>query len=229
MKTPVVVTYSDNYKLLYDNFVNSAQPLALDIIPYKIEFGADTDYGYNSTAFSEACYAKLENVLKFLTESKAPIVISSDIDVQLFPNSESLAELLLASTSKDLDWFGSAESSLGPWNRRFNGGFFIVKNTQKMRSFIEAVLKLIKGRRIMNDQTVVNQLIFDTSYNIKYDFISEDFIKFGDMPIRNKDKLLLHHAVQAGSLDEKVSLLINGKAEYLNLPYNKVNLDTPLV
>ena len=227
MKTPVVVTYSDNYKLLYDNFVSSAQPLALDIIPYKIDFGANTDYGYFSSTFFTACYSKIENLLKFLNESKAPTVIQSDIDIQFFPNNKSLTDLLFAFTSKNLDWLGSTESART--NRLFNVGFFIIKNTQKMRSFISDVLRLLKGRKIQCDQSVINQLIFDINYDIKYDFISEDFIKFGLRPIKNRDKLLLHHAVQVSGLDKKIKLLIQGKAEYLNLPYEEVSLDTQLV
>lgn len=227
MKTPVVVTYSDNYKLLYDNFVSSAQPLALDIVPYKIDFGANADYGYLSSSFSTSCYSKVENVLKFLNESQAPFVISSDIDIQFFPNNKSLLDLLFVFTDKGLDWLGSTESSLS--NREFNAGFYIIKNTQKMRSLLRNALQMLKGRRIMLDGVVINQLIFDTNYDIKYDFISEDFIKFGLRPIKNKDRLLLHHAVQVSSLTEKVMLLLQGKAEYLNLPCGTVSLDTQLV
>lgn len=229
MKTPVVVTYSDNYKTLYDNFVRSAQPLPFDIIPHKIGFGTDTNYGYSSSTFSNSCYAKIENLLKFLHESQAPMAIESDIDIQLFPNKESLDELLFAFNSKNLDWLGSTESSLGPWNRQFNAGFFMIKNTQKMRSFLSDVLRILKGRAVMMDQAVINQLIFDVNYDIKYDFISEDFIKFGLRPISNRDKLLLHHAVQVGSLDTKLALLIQGKAEYLGLPCGEISLETSLV
>lgn len=228
MKTPVVVTYSDNYKILYDNFVNSSKPLDLEIVTYKVGFGGRSEYGYESFAHWTSCYSKVANLLSFMNSSQAPVVIASDIDIQFFPNKGSLSELMLALNGKGLDWLGAAESSFWP-ERSFNNGFTIIKNTKATRNLITDVVGLLKTRQIMNDQLLVNQLIFDINYNIRYDFIPEDFIKFGHRPAVNKEKLLLHHAVQSGTIEDKITMLRRGKAEYLGVNYENVDLSTPLV
>ena len=154
MKTPIVVTYSDNYKTLYDNFISSTERLDLEVVSYKLDLGGNQDYGYKSSAHWTACHSKVANLLSFMNSSPAPVVIASDIDIQFFPNSRSLAHLI-SLLERGLDWFGAAESSFWP-KRSFNNGFSIIKNTGKTRRLVNDVVRLLNGRRATDDQLMVN-------------------------------------------------------------------------
>lgn len=209
-KTLIICYSTPNYSKLTEISLKSLYNLnikpenirhKLDIPPEKL-FEKDT--GFMSDLFHYCIIEKVKHLINMLIQNKNKYeyFISLDLDIWFLENNKHQWNNLKSFIDyNDNDIFFMREN----YNDEVNGGFFIIKN--KNIDIIINFLSFIYINLILKTKQELpmleQQLINENKYQIKYDYIPNEYVIFGE-DIFNQNKSLFHHSVCCRNVDEKI-------------------------
>lgn len=193
----IATVVTENYASISEYFFKSIQNDArIKLHLKKLDMDQfNNDGSFRSPGWYFLCVEKVRHLYNtMLSIPDVDYVINSDADVQYF-NIDTLMHLIASARSRQLDFFGMREDA----KEEFNGGWYIIKNDEKMHNFLQAVIKALEIESYpYADQTVINNFIFDKrrpkQFKVSYDFIPREYYVWGD-GIPKTAQVAFHHAV----------------------------------
>lgn len=188
--------YTEDYSILYNRWEKSL-PLGFKPVSKKIEYNKNVS-GFRSDKWFYCIKIKYEFILEYLNKIKNnEIILWSDADIQFFNKNEKLFNITLSFFKKNpnLELLITKEGE----TNQVNTGFFLIRNSEKIKDFINKIIIACNRKMEFADQTYVNSVID----KYIYDYVPDNITAWGDI-IFNKEQVLFHHAVCAGTINKKI-------------------------
>lgn len=198
MKIPAITAFSENFRPLYDRW-RATLPAGFDPIVKAIDIAND-GYGFLTGSWYDAITKKIQHFIDTLASlPNGTICLCCDVDIMFIKNSGDLADYLQTKITKnDLDMIFMREND----SNRVNGGFYCVRNSERVRNALKQAMVFCEKRTQYADQDYFNGDEFKQS-GVKWDYIDMRLMVWG-MHVYDKNMALFHHAVCAGTLAEKM-------------------------
>ncbi len=211
-----------NYKILTDRCNYSLNKMLLfnDEYTHVIrQKGCSLKKGENTGFQSDSWYFCIYEKLKYASSSvydssDFDYIIVHDHDIQFFEHKWN--ELFEYIDNSRYSIFLMRE---GEEEEKMNGGFYIIKGHyyDEYVKFINILLCKDLKRYELGDQTYFNLNL----HKLDYDFIPDKYIIWAkNIHGKNKDDVLLHHAVMDSKLDDKLKQMIEIDKWVNNNSYN---------
>jgi len=196
---PILIVISSAHEVLYRRYFSPTLPKGFEVVP--MQMGANKSGGdFLSEEWQEAVCAKVQHALAFCKKSDDgdPFIVS-DVDIQFFP-AFNLVDIV--------GWFDSMSCDIAFQKERFrlgdtemNCGFYIARNSSRVRELLETSLEKLKQSKLKNEQSVINVLI--PKFNICAVGLDNRFYArtHGFPPPK---KIWLHHANWATTVSDKI-------------------------
>lgn len=223
----ILTIYSDTHQQLYNDFfiksINKFMPKA-NVISKKIQQMGSGEY--ESEGFDLTMFEKIKFIIDCIDTNDNELMCYSDCDVQFFGEPNFNADLF----ENDISFQMDNENT-------YCAGFFIFRQTEKVRQFFQQVLKEFQLRLNgkIHDQIIINILIrnnqtFGLSIgklnDSKYWTIANEVggVWKGDNKFEIPKDIIVHHANWVIGVANKISLmeLVRYKKGYGN---NYIELD----
>lgn len=219
-KMRLVGVWSDNIKPLYCLYMKSLKKYekAFSLNLKKISLKSFESFGFGTPSWFEAGILKLDWILENLNNSeKREIIVFNDVDIQ-YLNPMNLFNVVNIMDSKKLDFCGIMEHNSAEYYERYNGGYYLLRNTPEVKSFINNIKNELKvNKPEFADQDILNDLIHHAK--IKHEFMPEEFFINGPhAPITQQ--AIMHHAIFVGCLRDKLAQLKRIYIEYHTAKYS---------
>lgn len=217
-KMRLIGVWSDNIKPLYYLYLKSLKKYekAFTLNFKKINLTSFNSFGFGTPSWYEAGILKLDWILENLSQvEKREIIVFNDVDIQ-YLNPMNLFQATNIMDSRKLDFFGIMEHNSANYYERYNGGYYLLRNTLEINTLIKKIkdeLKLNKPE--FADQDILNDLIHHA--NVRHDFMPEEYFVNGPhAPVT--PQAIIHHAIFVGCLKDKLAQL---KKIYIQYHTNK--------
>jgi hypothetical protein len=208
-KCAIICYSTPNYERLTNISINSLLNLGINKnnIKHKLDIPPKElmkTTGFMTDLFHYCIIHKVEHLINSLkiNKDKYEYYISLDLDIWFLKsnfNEWNNLKYLIDNNSNDI--FFMRESN----QNEANGGFFIIKNKNlnKIIDFLSDIYKTLLIKKKHELPMLEQQLINENKHKIKYDYIPNDYVIWGQN-IYNKNKSLFHHAVCCKDVDEKI-------------------------
>lgn len=219
-KMRLVGVWSDNIKPLYCLYMRSLKKYekAFCLNLKKISLKSFESFGFGTPSWFEAGILKLDWILENLNNSeKREIIVFNDVDIQ-YLNPMNLFNVVNIMDSKKLDFCGIMEHNSAEYYERYNGGYYLLRNTPEVKNFINNIKNELKvNKPEFADQDILNDLIHNAK--IKHEFMPEEFFINGPhAPVTQQ--AIMHHAIFVGCLRDKLAQLKRIYIEYYAAKYS---------
>jgi len=207
----LIICYSTpNYSKMTDKFLEHIQGLQIiedcQLIHKYDDIGNNDKGGFRTEIWYTSILNRIIHMLDILktrSNSEMKYFIFTDCDVIFIKENKSCwIDLETAINASEKDIFFMREGSTSD----VNGGFYIIKNNNKLTTIIEFFEKVIfnfkqrsNSSMKFGDQTIINEL----KSELNFDYIPNDYVIFGT-DIYNVNKALVHHAVRCTNVDQKL-------------------------
>ena len=182
---------------------------------------------------SESWYKCIDKKNRFTAElfdslENGEFLCVSDCDIFYF-DSDHTYSLQDYMNQNNLHIIGLAEHGdiypEGRFSAMINGGFFIIKKTQRTQNFFKQILKEDIRQHKHADQNVINQIL--KTQNINYELLDTSKYTSGCYVyhnLENSNKIQLLHATCCENLEEKTRLINDILKHYNMPPLEKMNI-----
>lgn len=213
-KIRLIGVWSDNIKPLYCLYLKSLKKYnkAFSLHLKKINLSTFNSFGFGTPSWFEAGIQKLDWILENLNEAqKNEIVVFNDVDIQ-YLNPMNLFHVTSFMESRKLDFCGIMEHNSADYYERYNGGYYLIKNTPEVKAFVKKIKDELKvNKPEFADQDILNDIIHHA--NISHGFMPKEyFINGPHAPVTQQ--AIMHHAIFVGCLRDKLSQLKRIYIEY---------------
>ena len=193
----VAVTYTDNFKDLYDYNFSKFGADGLQLLTNHIDISHLGKTGYRTDSWYYCCKMKIKFLLDEMEKrKKEEYFVMTDCDIHFF-NEYLLNDMVKEAKRKNLDYYGS--NSVG--ESLYNCGFFIIKNSEEMRKMLQTVVTRLETEKPdFADQSIICELIV----NYKHEAIPSEYYINGYNPDAVHRNLMYHHAIMANGDDDKL-------------------------
>lgn len=203
----LLCTTSANYQPVYDAFCASLEPAvaegSVSLVINTVDLaGFDGLFGFGSDAWHRAIHSKLVFAIKSLEDAavvaEGEYVVVSDADIQYLQPLR-LPELVRNAEARNLDYYGMRENHADA----YNGGFYILRNVERVRAFLTSVLEtMLKARTKYADQEALNDLLKRNPHGLAHDKIETKYCVWGNKAPGNDT--IFHHAVCTADTPQKL-------------------------
>jgi hypothetical protein len=206
----VITIYTDNYKPLYEKWLNTL-PLGFNPIVFNLKVDKNDEFGFRRKTWYKAIDFKLKCIYRILKQ-KSPneIILFSDVDIFFIKKDKTLFNLAVEKFNEDplLDIWISREGI----KNDVNTGFYFLRNNNKTSIFILNAIKSYHHGLPFADQTYFNNNLNTFHlYNtkicrkqyLKWDFIPNKYTIWGTQ-IYDKNNSIFHHATCTFNLEQKI-------------------------
>ena len=186
-------TFEPLYKRWSATLPQGFEEVSFTYTPAFKERGFQTKSWYECIDFQ---YTTFLNVLNGI--SSGELAVLSDIDILFLKQDDSLYKLIKTSfdTNSCLDILIMEEQ----YYKVPNTGFYCVRNSDKVRTFLTEANEYCKLRENLSDQTFFQNFM---KQRLNFNFIDSKYVIFGEK-IWNEQYSLIHHAVCTKGLEEKI-------------------------
>jgi hypothetical protein len=192
---PILTAYSPNFEPLYRRW---KETLPLGLVPMVKVLEVNNDgFGFRKDSWYDAIAQKIkhfEDILSTLDENA--LCICSDVDIFFTRADDSLSKYIVTEM-KDKDMLFMRENR----DHKVNGGFYVVRNTPKVRNELANARTYCVRRSPLADQDYFNGDF--RSSGVSWGYIDTHKVAWGTF-IHHKTDTLFHHAVCATNLDDKL-------------------------
>ena len=201
----IVASTSDNFKSVTDVFESSLAPLLsagiAELRMNTIDMSGFKDFGFGTESWRHAIASKLRFASQSLDQrGDGEYVVISDTDIQ-FLQPMRLPALVEQAREQGLDYLGMREHK----SDSFNGGFYVVRNSEKSRAFLaEVVERMLSTKNKYADQEILNELLASNKYGLKHDKVRGEHCVWGQGVTAVTKEAIFHHAVCTRGAQEKV-------------------------
>jgi len=186
----------------------------------KIDLQSFKHYGFGTPSWFEAAILKMDFILQNLNEiDHREILVFNDLDIQ-YLNPLNLFNVIGIMDSRKLDFCGIKEHNSHNYYERYNGGYYLLRNTPNIIELIRKVRDELKvNRPEFADQDILNDFLPRAKVN--HDFMPEEyFINGPHAPITQQ--AILHHAIFVGNLKDKLAQLKRIYIQFFTTKYSDV-------
>lgn len=194
-----LAAYSDNFISLFNRW-STTLPLGF-ISDHKVINLVNDGFGFAKGSWYQAISMKIAFFIEKLeTYPLGQLVLCSDVDIMFVKHRKSdLANYIKRTMrEKDLDMLFLREADTDG----VNGGFYVVKNSPRVRTVLKIAMDYCNRRTKFADQDYYNSSDFKNS-GIKWDYIDNQYVAWATI-IYNPNKTLFHHAVCTTNLIQKL-------------------------
>lgn len=195
---PALNVYTENYGYLYSIWKKTL-PLGFEAMSHFMDLKYPS-FEYRTDGWYACIKYKLRYILDTLINMpENKIVLCSDTDIMFLKRDRTLADyaLNIFKDKPELEMLFMREQKLD----MINGGFYFVRNTAKVRAYMEEVWNKCDDRELqLADQTYYNSTL---KGRINYDYLPQEFVVWG-RDIYDRNRALLHHAVCCKNIAEKI-------------------------
>lgn len=195
---PTITVYSENFSELYRRWNNSI-PEGLEPIVKKIELIDIVHTGFATKSWYDAICQKIQffiDTLESIPDDK--ICLCCDVDIFFIKKDQSLYTYLTEEMkNKNLDMLFMRENT----SHEVNGGFYCVKNSDKVRSVLKEAKEFCTQMSGYGDQDFYNGNF--KQKDIQWEYIDVSKVIWGEN-VFNYDTALFHHAVCCLNLEDKL-------------------------
>jgi hypothetical protein len=192
-----ITIFTKNYYPLHERWLNT---LPVGFTPLVFEFITnETVFGFRTKSWYDAIEFKLISVLNTLNlKPDDEIILVSDSDIYFIKNDDTLITLAKQTFIKNehLDLWIMQENNT---KNRVNTGFYFIKNSASVRSFLESAIRSCQEYLPYADQSFFNKNL--NLLNIE--FIPNKYVIWATN-IFNKNYSIFHHAVYTGNVEQKL-------------------------
>jgi hypothetical protein len=195
---PALTLWTDNYRPLYDRWLSTLPKGLLPVSKYFDTKNFST-FGFRHPSWYECIKQKL--IFFVDTLNLVPmnsIVLCCDSDVLFLNKEDKLVSIAFEVFEKDplLDIWIMREGS----RNMVNGGFYFVRNSQKIIDYIKNLTKACDKQLPFADQTFLNETI---KTSLTYQMIPDCYVVWGNQ-IHDSKSALFHHAVCCANVEQKL-------------------------
>lgn len=218
-----IISYStDNFQKLTDIFLNSCYKIGIPqnniCIKYEPVSFDNEQSSFRGDKWYECLLNKMKHVIdsliKLSTNKECEYVIVSDCDVWFIDSNKYAWKELESFLKSSLSDIFFMPEFVG--HDMANGGFYIIKNNSNIYKtifFFENIYTIMKNTNnsemAYGDQSLINE----HKKSINYTYIPKQYLIWGPL-IGDISKCLIHHAVCAANLEQKLLLIDNIKQKY---------------
>jgi hypothetical protein len=218
----IVFCTSINFKKVTDVFVSSLTPLLLSnkvkLYGKIVDFSKfNNEFGFGTKSWRYAIIFKLKYALKIMRKvaGEEEYIVVCDNDIQ-FLNPIKLLDLVSEAKEKNLDFYGVYEQQSSTKKVFYNGGFYILKNSKKVRTFYENFLKRVKvSKNRLVDQEILTNMLLNEPNELEHKYIPKEYVALGCRGLNINN--IFHHAIGRKLVSGKLKVMNKFKSEYDNL------------
>ncbi len=161
-KIRLIGVWSDNIKPLYCLYLKSLKKYdkAFSLNLKKINLSNFNSFGFGTPSWYEAGVQKLDWIYENLNIAEnREIVVFNDLDIQ-YLNPMNLFQILTFMESRKLDFCGIKEHDSHNYYERYNGGYYLLRNTTEIKNLIKNIRNELKvNKPEFADQDILNDII----------------------------------------------------------------------
>lgn len=194
----ILTAWSSNFKPMYDRWLRTL-PNCFEPNAKLIQITQDK-FGFATQSWYDAIKYKIQHFIDVLSNSPdGEIVICSDCDIFFTNSSDALKNYIIGEFDKQpLDFLFMREAE----SQYVNGGFYVVKNSLRVRSILQKAKEYCNKKSPLADQDFFNGDGFRKS-DVKWTYIDYKLVAWGNH-VFDKSKTLFHHAVCCRNIKEKI-------------------------
>ncbi len=213
----IVVTYTDNFKDLYNYNFSKFGCSGLKLLTNHIDISNFGKTGYRSDSWYYCCKMKIKFLVDAMEKYKTEeYFVMTDCDIHFF-NECLINDIVKEAKRKNLDYYGTHDGG----DTLYNTGFFVIKNSEEMRSLLNTVVTRLETEKPPHaDQSIICELIV----KYKHESIPESYYIVGYTPEKIHKNLLYHHATRAKDDDDKLE-----QHKKMVKSYNEKTRNVPMI
>jgi len=203
----VMTAFSQNIAPLYKRWYASLPDMFVPSVKYIHSITKNCSHGFQKQTWYDAIEMKIAHFIHTMEQyPDDTIFVCSDADIVFIDTRQSTQPNVLYNYithtlyAKKLDMLFLGE---GHHDDKVNGGFYAVRNSQRVRDIMRKAKEHCKKKTPYADQDFYNSDEFQKDPNIKWAIIDRKYVAWGTIvfaPLHT----LFHHAVCAKNMEEKL-------------------------